>query len=262
MISPTSSTTMSVPFLSAAACAATPARRRESGVGVVIGSQCRGRVRRSRARLPTGTRPSIGPPGAEAVPDLARRHVEARDRHPLHRPARARAARRAGRRPARPPRRCRGRGCRRAAARWACWPPRRRRGSGRARGAGPASDSSVSAVTEAVPRTISTSEASTPSTPSTAASHEQEAGGGVGDDLAPLLPGVAGHDEQHPVERRALRHSVATTTCPTCTGSKVPPYTPIRSGRGSATLRDSTGRPDAPLHPPLLVAKHCRHLGS
>ena len=94
-------------------------------------------------------------PGGDPGPDVGRRDVEARDRHVLEPPARARAARRAPR-PAPPPRSSPGPGSPRAGARSACWPRRRRRAAGTAPGPGAASRSSVSAVTDGPSRSTST----------------------------------------------------------------------------------------------------------
>src|SRR5450631_2331501 len=103
MISPTSSRTMSVPFLSAAACAAACARLEVTGSETVKrGARPGGRWGATRA----ASRPSVeasgldlghdrdgyetvdGSPRAQTVPDVARRDVEARDRQAFEPPAR------------------------------------------------------------------------------------------------------------------------------------------------------------------------------
>ena len=178
------------------------------GTPVVIDRQCRGRAARSRAPRPAGTRPSIGRPAREAGPEVGRRDVEAGDRARARPATRRRAGGRRGRRPARRPRRSRGRGSRRAGARSPCWRPRRRRARGTARGRAPASASSVSAVTDA-PLALDLDRARLDARrcPSTAASASARRSCGAGHDPAPLLPRVAGDDEEHPVEARgAWRH--------------------------------------------------------
>ena len=90
--------------------------------------------------------------------------------------------------------------------------------------------SSVSAVTDGPSRSISIAEASTPSTPVDRGVDQRET------IRAPMPP----PDRASATDRRRRRGapdrvraaastSVATTTCPTCTGSNVPPNTPRRS---------------------------------
>ena len=173
----------------------------------VISRQCRGPRRWISRTTAGGTRPSIGRPSRQAVPQVGRRDVEARDGHPLDPPA----------------------------------------GSGRlgVHVAGPLDDhdrgevaglvepapgghvgdrvgaeheeqlavrardsaSSVSAVTDASPRSISIADASTPSMPSTAAVDERERSAARRHDATALLPRVAGDDEQHAVEAELRRAS-------------------------------------------------------
>ena len=142
-----------------------------------------------------------------------------------------------------------GRGSRRAAATCPCWRPRRRRARGTARGPGRASDSRVSAVTDAPSRSTSTADASTPSTLGDREPHEREAVARRRDDPAALLPRVARDDEEHAVEASRLRTSAATTMWPTCTGSNVPPNTPSRSGRAPVTGAVYGSSQFPPRHP-------------
>src|SRR6202011_2542740 len=101
-ISPTASTTMSVPFLSAAARAALDARRRVTGSGLVKG---RSRPSTSAGGTPGASRGSVEAPGpdlpyhrrwhepvdrsagGQTGPHVARRHVEAGNGEPLEAPA-------------------------------------------------------------------------------------------------------------------------------------------------------------------------------
>src|SRR5260370_11187066 len=93
MISPTSSRTMSVPFLSAAACAAAVARRDVTGSGTVKRgprSASRFSVEAAGADLGHDCRwdePVDRASRGEAGRDVARRDVEARDREALEPPA-------------------------------------------------------------------------------------------------------------------------------------------------------------------------------
>src|SRR6478752_7044617 len=93
MMSPTSSTTISVPFLSAAARAAIAARRGASGASAVK------RAPRSSSRASVepvcsdgtnngrGNHPVDWPPGGQPIPQIGGRDVETRDGHPLDLPA-------------------------------------------------------------------------------------------------------------------------------------------------------------------------------
>src|SRR5947209_19699021 len=99
MISPTSRTTTSSPFFSAAAPAATAARisgaptdtweprllKRRAPVSSAVSVEA---ARPDGAYDRGGHEAVDGPTVAEPDPKVGRRHVEARDRHPGHAPAR------------------------------------------------------------------------------------------------------------------------------------------------------------------------------
>ena len=246
MMSPTSRTTMSSPFLSSAAWAAIPA----SAVGV--GDRCRTGVK--RRLLGTSSAASVEAAGADGAHDRGRHQ-------PVDRAA-APAGARAGR-----SRRCRGAGWPRARTRQPepggseCASPARSTTTTVARSRvsssrrqvpmlatasapstrnssrpGAVSASSVSAVTEGASRSISIAEASTPSTPSTAASTRARRSAADATTLPRFCHGSPATTSSTRSRASCARDSVATTTWPTCTGSNVPPKTPSRSiGRAEST---------------------------
>ena len=143
--------------------------------------------------------------GRDPGPDLRRRDVEARDRHVLEPPARARAGPRAPR-PAPPPRSWPGPGSPRAGARSACSPTASAPSSSESSRSGAGSRSSVSAVTDGPAASTSTREASMPARPSTRELDHREPLLRRRDDLAPLLPRIAGRHHEHPVEAQVGAH--------------------------------------------------------
>ena len=240
---------MSSPFLSAAACAATsaassseptavPVKRLLDTVPVVISGQCRGRARGWLARRRAGTRPSIGRARARAALGCrsTTRRVAGSPRAPPRHPSPGGSACSPARSTTTTVARSRVSSSRATST---CWRPRPRRAAGTA--SRPGAVQRFERVGSDRRRPRARSRSSSPRArrcPSTAASTSASRSARRRDDLAALLPRIAGDDEQHPVEpqlrlarRRRRRHDRRAP------GRTCPPKTPIRSVTMAALAR-------------------------
>ena len=178
----------------------------------------------------TGTSPSTGRPAASRCADVARRHVEARDREPLVPPP---APRRLGVRVTGPldrRRPSRGRGSRRGARHVAMLATASAPSSKKNSRPGAASASSVSAVTDGPGRSTSTAARLDPVDARRRPPRQAPAGRRADATTWPrFCHGSPATTSRTRSRCSAQRASPAATRCPTCTGSNVPPSTPMRS---------------------------------